>query len=156
MEQLYTRWKAEADFEHPEKTKEPLPEYPGPQLRRKEYQILVPFSPETALSGVGRPLQPGFCSTIREQKVYGYKHFKTEKELEEGYERMIRREILPNIKRGLSASVLTQTSDVEGEINGLLTWDREVLKIPAATIRRLNRLIQKEFEKRTEGNYGSS
>jgi hypothetical protein len=69
---------------------------------------------------------------------------------------MMRTEILPNIKRGLSASVLTQTSDVEEEVNGLLTWDREVLKIPAATIRRLNRLIQKEFEKQTEGNYGGS
>ena len=95
-------------------------------------------------------------SAVTDQKVYGYKHFRTEKELEEGYERMMRTEILPNIKRGLSASVLTQTSDVEEEVNGLLTWDREVLKIPAATIRRLNRLIQKEFEKQTEGNYGGS
>ncbi len=93
-------------------------------------------------------------SAIGDRKVYGYKHFKTEKELEQGYERMMRTEILPNIRRGLSASVLTQTSDVEAEINGLLTWDREVLKIPAGTIRRLNRLIQKEFERQTEGDYG--
>lgn len=94
-------------------------------------------------------------STIGDQKVYGYKHFKTEKALEKGYEKMIRTEILPNIKKGLSASVLTQTSDVEGEVNGLLTWDREVLKIPAGTIRKLNRLIMKEFEKQTEGSYDS-
>ena len=93
-------------------------------------------------------------SAIGDRKVYGYKHFKTEKELEQGYERMMRTEILPNIRRGLSASVLTQTSDVETEINGLLTWDREVLKIPAGTVRRLNRLIQKEFERQTEGDYG--
>lgn len=140
MEQLYTRWKAQADFEHPENTRVPLPEYPRPQMRREEYQIL---------NGI-------WSYAITDQKVYGYKRFRTEKELEEGYERMKRTEILPNIKRGLSASVLTQTSDVEEEVNGLLTWDREVLKIPAATIRRLNRLIQKEFEKRTEGNYGGS
>ena len=94
------------------------------------------------------PCSPPSAPPSEKQKVYGYKHFKTEKEPEEGYGRMMRREILPNIKRGLSAPVLTQTSDVEGEINGLLTWDREVLKIPAAAVRRLNRLIQKEFEKR--------
>jgi hypothetical protein len=34
---------------------------------------------------------------------------------------------------GLSAAVYTQTSDVEGELNGLLTYDREVEKLPAAT-----------------------
>ncbi|MGX8687801.1 MAG: glycoside hydrolase family 2, partial [bacterium] len=95
---------------------------------------------------------PGHTA-IGDRKVYGYKHFKTEKDLEKGYERMIRTEILPNIKRGLSASVLTQTSDVEEEVNGLMTWDREVLKIPAGTIRKLNRLIMKEFEKQTEGSY---
>lgn len=92
-------------------------------------------------------------TAIGDRKVYGYKHFKTEKDLEKGYERMIRTEILPNIKRGLSASVLTQTSDVEEEVNGLMTWDREILKIPAGTIRKLNRLIMKEFEKQTEGSY---
>ena len=42
---------------------------------------------------------------------------------------MIRTEILPNIKRGLSASVLTQTSDVEEEVNGLMTYDRRITKI---------------------------
>ena len=72
MDQLYTRWKAEADFNHPERTRVPFPEYPRPQMRRDRYQILngiwsyaftgedqspdiwdgkilVPFSPETAL-----------------------------------------------------------------------------------------------------------
>ncbi len=89
MEQLYTRWKVQADFEHPENTKVPLPEYPRPQMRRQEYQILngiwsyaitgederpsawdgkilVPFSPETALSGVGRTCSPASSFIMNE------------------------------------------------------------------------------------------
>ena len=40
---------------------------------------------------------------------------------------------------GLSASVYTQTTDVEGEINGLLTYDREVAKAPAEAFARMAR-----------------
>jgi beta-galactosidase/beta-glucuronidase len=40
-------------------------------------------------------------------------------------------------KNGLSAAVYTETSDVEGEVNGLLTYDREVVKIPAETLAKL-------------------
>ena len=36
------------------------------------------------------------------------------------------------IERGLCATVLTQLSDVEDEINGLLTYDRQVCKVDAA------------------------
>ena len=35
------------------------------------------------------------------------------------------------IHDGLTSAVYTQTTDVEGEVNGLLTYDREVIKIPA-------------------------
>lgn len=75
MEQLYTRWGKNLDRDHV------LEEYPRPLLMREDYQILngwwdyaftidykqpqqyegrilVPFSPETALSGVGRQLKP--------------------------------------------------------------------------------------------------
>ena len=39
------------------------------------------------------------------------------------------------VRRGLAATVYTQLTDVEDELNGLLTWDREVLKIDADVIR---------------------
>ncbi len=39
-------------------------------------------------------------------------------------------------REGLSATVYTQLSDVEDELNGLLTWDREVLKLDADVVRR--------------------
>jgi len=44
-------------------------------------------------------------------------------------------------KLGLSASIYTQPFDVEGEENGFITYDREIIKIPLDTIRDLNRMI---------------
>jgi beta-galactosidase len=46
-------------------------------------------------------------------------------------------------KQGIAAGVYTQTTDVEGEINGLMTYDRKVLKIPA---KQLQQLHQRLFE----------
>ena len=41
--------------------------------------------------------------------------------------------------QGLSAAVYTELSDVEDELNGLLTYDRRVLKADGETLRRVNR-----------------
>ena len=56
-------------------------------------------------------------------------------------------EIIPHIERGLSATVLTQVSDVEDETNGLLTYDRAVLKVDAARMRELAVRMDAIFEK---------
>jgi len=55
--------------------------------------------------------------------------------------RLIKKQICPSIQDGLSASVYTQLSDVEGEVNGLLTYDRKVLKVNKNLIRRVNNMI---------------
>ena len=39
---------------------------------------------------------------------------------------------------GLSGAVYTQTTDVEGEVNGFLTYDREVIKIPSELLNNLH------------------
>ena len=44
-------------------------------------------------------------------------------------------------KQGIAAGVYTQTTDVEGEINGLMTYDRKVIKIPAAELKELSRAL---------------
>ena len=41
-------------------------------------------------------------------------------------------------RRGISAGVYTQTTDVEGEINGLMTYDRKVIKIPAEELSEIH------------------
>ena len=45
------------------------------------------------------------------------------------------------IPRGFSAAVYTQTTDVEVEINGLLTYDRKVIKLDEKALRKINREI---------------
>ena len=62
-------------------------------------------------------------------KVYGYGGCETSQALEDALVAMYREEILPCIKNGLCAAVYTQVSDVEDEINGLLTYDRKAEKV---------------------------
>lgn len=59
---------------------------------------------------------------------WGYQSFDTQKELASSYKSLI--DNLWLLKRdGLAAAIYTQTTDVEGEVNGLITYDRKVLKI---------------------------
>lgn len=80
-------------------------------------------------------------------KMFGYQKYQTKATLTAAYRKLIEREILPAIQKGLAGTVYTQVSDVEDEINGLVTFDRQVLKIDAATVRTLNRKIAATFAK---------
>ena len=69
------------------------------------------------------------------EKVYGYGGCETEEALAAALEELYLREVLPCIEKGLCAAVYTQVSDVEDEINGLLTYDRKVCKVTSETMR---------------------
>ncbi len=71
-------------------------------------------------------------------KTYGYRFFTDIDAFEDALLELYRREIAPLIPQGLCASILTQVSDVEDETNGLLTYDRCVLKVDAARMRSLS------------------
>lgn len=73
-------------------------------------------------------------------KTFGYKKFEMPASLEIALEELFQREIRPTIPDGLSAAVYTQLSDVEGEINGILTYDRRVCKIAPEILRRIAKL----------------
>ena len=47
-------------------------------------------------------------------------------------------EFIPEIRSGVSAGVYTQTTDVEIEVNGLMTYDRKVIKMDEAKLREVN------------------
>ena len=72
---------------------------------------------------------------------FGYKRLANAEELLVAYRELFERQILPAIPRGLCATVYTQITDVEDELNGLLTYDREVCKLPAEALRALNSAI---------------
>ena len=55
-------------------------------------------------------------------------------------------QIIPAKAGGLAAAVYTQLSDVEGELNGLLTYDRKVCKADEALFRSVNRRLGEENE----------
>ena len=73
---------------------------------------------------------------------FGYKKFSDADALWDAYERLIEREILPAIPRGLAATVYTQLTDVEDELNGLMTYDRRVVKLDEEKLARLNRRVR--------------
>ncbi len=85
------------------------------------------------------------------EKEFGYQAYRSREELTKNYRRLWNEEIFPNLERGLSAAIYTQVSDVEEEINGVLTYDREVVKLDADAVRQLNRKLYEDFDRLTEG-----
>ncbi|MBP5091430.1 MAG: glycoside hydrolase family 2 [Bacilli bacterium] len=80
-----------------------------------------------------------------DEKSFGYKEFKDAASLNEGMKRLYEREIIPLMKKeGLSTTVYTQLSDVEQEINGLITYDRKVIKVDKDLMRSLNNQLKFE------------
>jgi len=72
--------------------------------------------------------------------VFGYgKTLHTRAELEHAFTELHRTQIEPAVALGLAATVYTQLADVEDEVNGLLTYDRKVLKLDAGVVREINR-----------------
>ena len=79
-------------------------------------------------------------------KSYGYGACDTLEELNEAVEKLYREEIIPCIRQGLSASIYTQVSDVEDEINGLLTYDRKVEKLCPEVMLPVAEALQKAMK----------
>ena len=81
-------------------------------------------------------------------KAYGYKTLESSEELSTALEKLYLDEVLPEIqKNALCATILTQVSDVEDEINGLVTYDRAVVKVDGDRMRKIAEELKSEFEK---------
>lgn len=75
-------------------------------------------------------------------KMFGYKIYNSKQSLTKAYEKLFGNTIIPQIPKGLSATVYTQVSDVEDELNGLLTYDREILKIDKEVLKNINSKVK--------------
>ena len=71
------------------------------------------------------------------QKDFGYKRYESVNSLSYAFRDLYTKEIGPAWKQGLAAAVYTQLSDVEDELNGLVTYDRKVVKISLATVKSI-------------------
>ena len=80
-------------------------------------------------------------------KTYGYRFFENQKDFMNALEKLYLDEVVPMIERGLCATVLTQLSDVEDETNGLLTYDRQVLKTDGERMKAIAKAVLEAFEK---------
>lgn len=75
------------------------------------------------------------------KKDFGYRRYKTPEALCFAVQDLYIRQIIPAAARGLSAAVYTQLSDVEDELNGLMTYDRAVVKMDVQAMRDLNEAL---------------
>jgi hypothetical protein len=87
--------------------------------------------------GLGLPVEGHLWWNKRN---WGYQTFDTLAKLEAGYEDLINK-LEPLVKQGLAAAVYTQTTDVEGEVNGLMTYDRKLIKLEPDKLAPLHRRI---------------
>lgn len=114
--------------------------YPAPEF--------MMYDPERATvvgeyGGIGLPLKGHMWQSDRN---WGYTEFKNEKEVTDEYIKY-NNMLLKLIDRGISAAVYTQTTDVEGEVNGLMTYDRKVIKIEEGRVRQSNLQVSNYFNK---------
>jgi hypothetical protein len=111
-----------------------LHRYPGPTIPRLEEQRAVVLG---EFGGLGLPLEG---HTWQSKDNWGYRNFKTREELASAYAQLIYK-LRPLIGKGLSAAVYTQTTDVEVEVNGLMTYDRAVIKLDVDQTAALHRKL---------------
>jgi beta-galactosidase/beta-glucuronidase len=109
-------------------------EYPGPNM--------FPVMPDRIsvlgeFGGLGLPIEGHLWWNKRN---WGYRSFDDRAKLQSAYEALIQK-LEPLVKQGLAAAVYTQTSDVEGEVNGLMTYDRQVVKFDEAKLAELHRRL---------------
>lgn len=100
----------------------------------------------TEFGGYAFPI-PGHMACDKE---FGYKHYKTKEELTTNYKRLWEEEVYPNLEKGLSSTIYTQTSDIEEEINGLMTYDREENKFVEEELKALHARLYEMFEDMTQ------
>jgi len=71
-----------------------------------------------------------------------YSKYKTPQALFSAYKKLFEKEIIPAKAKGLCAAVYTQLSDVEYEMNGMVSYDRGLVKFPVEGVRELNEKLK--------------
>ena len=109
-----------------------LHHYPGPNM------FLYDPRRATVLGeygGIGLVVEGN--TWVNDKKNWGYVKFNTSDEVTNEYIKY-GKHLLELIRKGFSAAVYTQTTDVEGEINGLMTYDRKVIKLDESKLKKMN------------------
>ena len=62
-------------------------------------------------------------------RIFGYKKYDTIEEHSKAFQDLMKEQVYPLVAEGLSGAVYTQLSDIEEEVNGLVTYDRKIVKV---------------------------
>ncbi len=108
--------------------------YPWPAMRMWDKRMINVLG---EYGGIGFPVEGHLWQSDRN---WGYVQYKSGEDVLKEYEGFADHLMLL-IKQGLSAAVYTQTTDVEGEVNGIMTYDRAVIKMDEARLREINQKI---------------
>lgn len=108
--------------------------YPSPEMMMYDNERITVIG---EYGGIGMPLTDHLWQP---DKNWGYVQFKSAKEVTDEYVKY-GRQLLNLVKSGISGGVYTQTTDVEGEVNGLITYDRKIIKVEEDRIRKINQEI---------------
>ncbi|MCK3685603.1 sugar-binding domain-containing protein [Maribellus sp. YY47] len=114
--------------------------YPEPAMmifNSKKVNVLGEYG------GIGLPLEDHLWEKGRN---WGYVQYKNSQEATDAYVKMAER-LKELITNGYSAAVYTQTTDVEIEVNGIMTYDRKVIKLDEQRIHKVNQEVCKSLEK---------
>jgi len=103
----------------------------APEITKGRVLVLGEFG------GLGLPIENHLWQS---DKNWGYRNYDDRSELLDNYRNLIRK-IPALIEKGLAAAIYTQTTDVEGEVNGLLTYDRAVIKMDPVEVKKVNGLL---------------
>ncbi|MBD2702267.1 glycoside hydrolase family 2 [Spirosoma sp. BT702] len=106
-------------------------EEPRPAAAKSDRVIVI-----GEFGGIGWPVQGHLWNP--EMRNWGYQTYQSAEEVLKAYQKKYAKIVEYYQTNALSAAVYTQTTDVEGEVNGLLTYDREVVKIPVETLRQIH------------------
>lgn len=111
-----------------------LHNYPGPNMFLYDPQRVTVLG---EYGGIGLPLENHLWWNKRN---WGYVQFKNSDEVTAEYVKYAD-DLKGMVDRGFSAAVYTQTTDVEGEVNGLMTYDRKEIKINEAAVKKANQAV---------------
>ena len=112
------------------------------------YNKEIKFKPDKLNSPIVLSEFGGFGRIIKNhvgcQRQFSYIMYDTKLRLTKGIKNLLKYEVYPNIEKGLCASIYTQLSDIEEEVNGFLTYDRKIVKVDKKIIKEVNDLLKLE------------
>ena len=111
-----------------------LHNYPDPEMYLYDPEYINVLG---EYGGIGLPLEGHLWQA---DKNWGYVKFKNGEEVLDTYEKYAE-ELIELVQKGFAAAVYTQTTDVEGEVNGLMTYDRKVIKVDVERLAKINRTV---------------